>query len=164
MTTTETTQAPPPLATCSSCGKTQADGLDGWCTPCRSISACHGLCQDLTDALENFLDARWAPHEAGMRRPAYYLDEPDFGDRWAEHMAEIIEAHAQIGAVADRLVRLAMGPAWLARVESYEPHHYGTNMFDGFHASFDFGYRVYSGRVAGAADPRISPRGRRCRR
>jgi hypothetical protein len=76
-------------ATCRFC-ESQADGLDRLCTPCRAESACTGLSDDLTDALENFLDARWSPHQFGLPPPAYYLDAPAFGGDSFVHDAEII--------------------------------------------------------------------------
>ncbi len=113
----------------------QADGLDGLCTPCRAESACIGLTEDLTAALENFLDARWAPHKYGYRRPAYYLDAPAFGGDPLVYDAEIAAACQQIAAGAKRLIELALGRP--VSVEAH-PHYYRGDNFDGFYASLYF--------------------------
>jgi DNA-binding CsgD family transcriptional regulator len=60
---------PSPMPPCQRCGK-PADGLDYFCTRCRAIHACDLLCDRLTNALENFLDDRWSPHEYDKPRPA----------------------------------------------------------------------------------------------
>jgi hypothetical protein len=128
---------------CRRCGK-PADNLDQLCDPCRAIWACDRLCDDLTNALENFLDNRWCPHEYGKRRPAYYLDRPSFGDDEAECMAQITTAHRQVAAAAARLVKLAMRPQARAKAEaSYEPYYYGPDdpdEYPGIHAAIDWGF------------------------
>ena len=84
------------------------DGLDKMCSPCRAEDACIILCETLTDALENFLDDRWFPHEAG-KRPAYYRHAPDFGSDPRTYEAEIAAAHHQIVAGVQQLIELAVG-------------------------------------------------------
>ena len=114
-------EAPRPEGPCRRCGK-PADGLDQLCDPCRAIWACDRLCDNLTNALENFADDRWAPHEYGKPRPAYYLDAPNFGGDPAPYMAQITTAHTQLAAAASRLVKLAMGDEVRAKAEaSYQP-------------------------------------------
>src|ERR1700758_4076203 len=66
-----------PMPPCRRCGK-PADGLDYLCTRCRAIWACDQLVNDLTNALECFLENRWAPHEYERPRPAYYHTGPNF--------------------------------------------------------------------------------------
>ena len=105
MTTTESNQTPTPNPTCMQCEE-PADGLDRFCTPCRAESACTNLTIDLTNALENFLDARWSPHEFGRSRPAYYLEPPH---EFELILPEIEAAYDQIVAGAQRLIKLAIG-------------------------------------------------------
>ena len=62
-------------APCRRRGK-PACGHDQMCGRCRAIWACDRMSDGPTNALENFLDARWAPHEYGKPRPAYYGDLP----------------------------------------------------------------------------------------
>lgn len=95
MTTTESHLALVPRPPCRDCTK-PADGLDRLCTPCRAESACHSLTETLTDALENFLDDRWFPHEFGHQRPAYYRDAPDFAGDPLAYEARIAGAYAQV--------------------------------------------------------------------
>jgi len=120
-------------AACRFC-ESQADGLDRLCTPCRAESACTGLTDDLTDALENFLDARWSPHKYGYR-PAYYLDAPAFGGDPLAYDAEIAAACQQIAAGAKQLIELALGRPVSAEIS---PTYYPGDDFDGFHASLEF--------------------------
>jgi AraC-like DNA-binding protein len=96
-----------PMPPCRRCGKS-ADGLDHLCTRCRAIVACDQLCDNLTNALENFLYARWAPHEYGHPRPTYYVNRPNFDGDPAPYMQQITTAHGQIAAAASRLVKLAI--------------------------------------------------------
>jgi hypothetical protein len=123
---------PPDVVTaaCRFC-EGQADGLDRLCTPCRAESACTGLAEDLTDALEEFLDARWSPHEYG-RRPAYYLDAPAFGGDPLVYDAKIAAACQQIAAGAKQLIELALGRPVSAEIR---PKYY---LATGFHALLDF--------------------------
>ena len=133
-------EVPRPEGPCRRCGK-PADGLDQMCDPCRAIWACDRLCDSLTNALENFLDDRWAPHEYGKPRPAYYVDKPNFDGDPAPYMARIATAHMQIAAAASRLVKLAMGPGVRAKAEGpREPFYWDPEEFDGTHAAIDWGF------------------------
>ena len=118
---------------CHYCKKNPADGRDGMCTPCRAEDACISLTETLTDALENFLDDRWFPHEFGYLRPAYYRDAPDFaGDPWV-YEAKIAGAYQQIVTGAQQLIELALGRrvALYAQVQCRD---------DGFHAAVNWDY------------------------
>jgi hypothetical protein len=111
----------PPIP-CRHCGKNQADDGDGLCTPCRAESACIGLADDITGALENFLDARWWPHDG---RGNYYREAPAFKfpagapsfeisvkekDKIAAHeyMRAIAAAYDQVVNGVQRLIQLAL--------------------------------------------------------
>src|ERR1700761_7261424 len=111
-----------PTIPCRHCGKNQADDGDGLCTPCRAESACTDLTENITDALENFLDARWWPHDG---RGNYYRDAPAFKfpasappfeispkekDKIAaeEYMKAIGAAYDQVVAGVQRLIQLAL--------------------------------------------------------
>jgi hypothetical protein len=110
----------PPIP-CRHCGKNQADDGDGLCTPCRAESACTDLTENITGALENFLDARWWPHDG---RGNYYRDAPAFKypasapirnltegegqDRRGEYMKAIAAAYDQVVAGVQRLIQLAL--------------------------------------------------------
>jgi hypothetical protein len=61
-----------------------ACGHDQMCGRCRAIWACDRMSDGPTNALENLLDARWAPHEYGKPRPAYYGDLPFVELRFVE--------------------------------------------------------------------------------
>ncbi len=52
--------------TCRSC-KELADDQDGSCSICRAEATCAELAENVTDALEAFLDAWYSPHNG----PAY---------------------------------------------------------------------------------------------
>lgn len=91
--------------TCCYCKKEPADGEDRFCSKCRDEDACQGLTERLTDAQENFLDDRWAPHRYG-ERPSYYLDAPAFDDLT---LCDIVAARNQVVAGTQRLIELAVG-------------------------------------------------------
>lgn len=122
----------PDVVTCRRFCESQADGLDGLCTPCRAGSACAGLAEDLTAALEEFLDARWSPHTYGHPRPAYYLDAPAFGGDPLVYDAEIAAACQQMAAGAKQLIELALGRRVSAEVRTA---YYSST---GFHALLHF--------------------------
>lgn len=108
--------------TCYYCKKEPADGEDRFCSVCRAEDACQSLTERLTDALENFLDNRWAPHRYGQR-PSYYLKEPAFEDATYR---EIEAAYNQVVAGTKRLIELAVGrPVKLWHGLNYEePQHF----------------------------------------
>jgi hypothetical protein len=138
-----------PMPPCRRCGK-PADGLDHLCTRCRAIWACDHLVDDLTNALENFLDARWSPHEYDQPRPAYYLTRPNFDGDPEYHMHQIAAAQTQLAAAASRLIKLAMPAGLRTKAEpSYSPYYRPDDdpeEFGGFCAAIDWGF-------AGASDP-----------
>ena len=139
---------PSPMPQCRRCGK-PADGLDHLCTRCRAIRACDRLVNDLTSALECFLDNRWAPHEYEQPRPAYYHTRPNFDGDQKEHLQQIAAAHTQLAAAASRLVKLAMPPDLRAKAETpYRPFWWGPDdypeEFDGIHAAIEWGYAKVS--------------------
>ena len=93
------------------------------CDPCRAIWICDRLCDNLTDALENFLDDRWAPHRSG-ERPSYYLDAPTFDNLT---LCDIVAAYNQSVSGTQRLIELAVGrPVQMRHGIHYEDtRHYG---------------------------------------
>jgi hypothetical protein len=120
---------------CLVCKKEGADP-DRLHPQCRAILTGHRLCNDLTNALEYFLDFRWSPHEYGKPHPAYWLPKPNFEGDEAEYMAVIEEAYEEIAEAADRLIKLSMGPN--AGVEAYRVWYPSDpDEFDGIHACFD---------------------------
>jgi hypothetical protein len=97
---------PAPPTECIHC-KRPADGLDGFCSRCRAEDACQDFVENLTNAMEPFLDTRFAPHRHGWPRPAYYLDRPDFEND--TDLAEIQAGYDLIAAGAQKLIGLALG-------------------------------------------------------
>ena len=128
-----------------------ADGLDLLCGHHRAVWACRGLSNDITNAVENFLDARFCPHRHGEATPSYYLDKPDFGEAGERGMAEIIEAHALIADGVQRLLQLAMGPRWRVTINDETPFFYdGDNPDDGgIHALIEYSCERAADRPAG---------------
>jgi hypothetical protein len=117
---------------CRSCNEL-ADHQDGLCSVCRAEGACTGLAEDITNALEIFLDARYSPHNG----PAYYRKSPAFGEDAAE-LTEIGAACEQVTAGVKRLIELALG----RKVEvDAGPWHdfYGCGCaYDGWHACLEW--------------------------
>jgi hypothetical protein len=139
---------PSPMPPCRRCGKPD-DGLDHLCTRCRAIWAWDQLVNDLTNALENFLDNRWAPHEYGRPRPAHYHTKPNFDGDHKQHLEQITTVHAQLASAASRLVKLAMPLELRAKAETaYKPFWWGaddsSDEFDGIHAAIEWGYAKVS--------------------
>jgi len=89
--------------TCRCCPE-PADAQDGFCSVCRAENACTDLTQNVTNALEIFLDARYSPHEG----PAYYRKSPAF-DPDAPELTEIAAACEQVTEGVKRLLELALG-------------------------------------------------------
>ena len=104
-----------------------ADGLDGLCTPCRAEAACTGLTNDLTNALESFLDARWSPQDS---RGHYYPKSPAFDGDPLAYQDEINAAYAEV------LIELAVGRR--VRMEETGVEYYLPDDFDGFHACVEW--------------------------
>jgi hypothetical protein len=139
---------PSPMPQCRRCGKA-SDGLDHLCTRCRAIWACDQLVNDLTNALECFLDNRWSPHEYEQPRPAYYHAKPNFDGDQKRYVQQIVAAHTQLATAASRLVKLAMPPELRAKAETaYKPYWYGPDdypdKFDGIHTAIEWGYAKVS--------------------
>lgn len=120
-----------PTPPCRHCKKRLADGLDQLCTPCRAESACTSLTETLTNALENFLDDRWDPHEFGCQLPAYYRDSPDFDGDPLTYETKIAAAYDQIVTGVQQLIELALGRQVQMDAEVRRYH-------DGFHAAVDW--------------------------
>jgi hypothetical protein len=142
------TDEPSPMPPCRGCGK-PADGLDHLCTRCRAIRACDQLVNDLTNALECFLDNRWSPHEYDRPRPAYYHTMPNFDGDPVQHLQQITAAHTQLAAATSRLVKLAMPPDLRAKAATpYKPFWWTSDEspeeFDGIHAAIEWGYAKVS--------------------
>ena len=97
-----------PTATCIYCTERPADGEDKHCAKCRAEQASQSLINNLTDALENFLDDRWAPHRHGYR-PSYYLTRPAFDDATFDR---IEAAYNQIVAGARQLIDWPWASRW----------------------------------------------------
>jgi hypothetical protein len=93
----------PTSTTCRYCGK-PADDQDGMCSVCRAEAACTELTENVTEALETFLDARYSPHNG----PACYRKSPAF-DENAPEFIEIAAACEQVTAGVKRLIELALG-------------------------------------------------------
>jgi hypothetical protein len=138
-----------PMPPCRRCGKA-SDGLDHLCTQCRAITSVDRLVDNLTNALENFLDDRWSPHEWGQPRPAFYYDRPNFDGDETPYMQQIGVAQAQLAAAATRLAQLAMPPGVKAKaVAAYEPYWFNEGTphgggppeeYNGIHAALDWGF------------------------
>lgn len=115
--------------TCRFC-KELADDQDGLCSVCRAESACTELTEDVTTALETFLDARYSPHIES----AYYRKSPVF-DEDAPELTEIAAACEQVTAGVKRLMELALG----RKVEmSAGPWHDFYDPYDGWHAYLEW--------------------------
>ncbi len=114
---------------CKNCNKL-ADDRDGFCSVCRAESACTDLTEDITAALETFLDARYSPHNG----PVYYRKSPVF-HRDASKLTEIAAACEQMTAAVKRLIELALG----RKVEmSTGPWHDFYDPYSGWHACLEW--------------------------
>ncbi len=116
--------------TCRWC-KELADDQDGFCSVCRAESACTELTEDVTGALEVFLDARYSPHNGSG---GYYRKSSAF-DRDAPELTEIAVACEQVTAGVKRLIELALGREV---VMIAGPWHDFYDFYDGWHACLEW--------------------------
>ncbi|WP_310773649.1 hypothetical protein [Mycobacterium sp. Z3061] len=116
-------------ATCTSC-RESADEQDRSCSGCRAERACTELTENVTAALEIFLDAVYSPHSG----PVYYRRSPAF-EKDAPELAEIATACEQVTAGVKRLIGLALG----RDVEMIAgPWHDRNDPYEGWHACLDW--------------------------
>jgi hypothetical protein len=119
----------PTTTTCRSC-KELADDQDGFCAVCRAEAACAGLTEDVSNALEDFLDTRYSPHKGST----YYRTSPTF-DEDAPEVTEIAAACDQVTAGVKRLIELALG----RKVKMYAGSwHDFYCPYEGWHAYLDW--------------------------
>jgi hypothetical protein len=117
-------------STCWCCFE-PADDQDGFCSACRAEEACTDLTENVSNALENFLDARYSPHDG----PVYYRESPVF-DKDAPELIEIAAACEQVTAGVKRLMELALGRKVVMEAGPWHDFYFP---YDGWQAHLDWG-------------------------